>query len=120
MFRPNPSTPPPPGYGYASYRLFILSRIDVCLALKPIWGDLNHVTMKLNNRILSQTSTVFDLSRFIHSDCGSPTVKTYASKRTLLEEKYCRTLRSNQEPFDQRHYALSIEICRLMRCTGFN
>ena len=27
------------------------------------------------------------LSCFSHSDCGSPPVKTYANKRTLLEEK---------------------------------
>ena len=47
--------------------------------------DINN-TLKI--RILSQNQfTCFDLSRFSHSVCGSPTVKTYANKRTLLEEK---------------------------------
>ena len=33
--------------------------------------------------------TLFNSSRFSNSDCGSPTVKTYASKRTLLNEEEC-------------------------------
>ena len=31
--------------------------------------------------------TLLDSLRFIHSECGSSPVKTYANKRTLLEEK---------------------------------
>ena len=38
------------------------------------------------NRVLNQY-TLFDSSRFSHSDCGSSPVKTCANKRTLLEEK---------------------------------
>ena len=31
--------------------------------------------------------TLFDSLRFNHSNCGSPPVKTYANKQSLLEEK---------------------------------
>ena len=46
------------------------------------------IKTKDKNLVSNQyTLLVFDLSRFSHSDSGSSTVKTYANKRTLLEEK---------------------------------
>ena len=42
------------------------------------------------------TFDLFDPLRFSHSNCGSPPVKTYANKQTLLVEKSWRTAGSNQ------------------------
>ena len=49
---------------------------------------LEQLTNTLKIGILSETSinTLFDSLSFNHSNCGSPPVKTYANKRTWLEE----------------------------------
>ena len=63
--------------------------------------------------------TLFESSGFIRSDCRSPSVKTYANKRTLLEEKYWRTVGSNQQPLDYSPNAFPPELRRLIGKVGY-
>ena len=75
-------------------------------------------TNKLKTRISNQY-TLFDSSRFSHSDCGTSPEKTYVNKRTLLEEKYWRKVGSNQQPLDHRPFAFPTELRRLICRLGF-
>ena len=65
---------------------------------KTFFNNINNPDYNL--QLVSNQYTLFDSSRFSHSDCGSSTVKTYADKQTLLEEKYWRTVDSNQQPLN--------------------
>ena len=53
------------------------------------WTDTMKTTYKESkNKTDSYLKKVYsDSSYFSHSECGSPTVKTYPNKRTFLEEK---------------------------------
>ena len=44
-----------------------------------------------DKNLVSHQYTLFDSSRFSHSDCGSSPVKTYADKKTLFEKKVAHT-----------------------------
>ena len=70
--------------------------------------------------LASNQYTLFDSSLFSHFDCGSPTVKTYADKRTLLVEKCRRTARSSQQLLNHRPSPLPTDLCLPIRSTGFN
>ena len=50
-------------------------------------GDISNLEKNLNAKLVSNQYTLFDSSRFSHSDCGSWAVKTYANNRILLEWK---------------------------------
>ena len=63
--------------------------------------------------------TLFNSSRFIHSECGSSPVQTCDIKRTLLEEKYWFTAGSNQRPLDYKSNAFPIELDGLICRVGF-
>ena len=60
--------------------------------------------------------TFFYSLRFSHADCWSA-VKTYANKKTLIEEKYWRTVGSNQLSFPS---ALPTELLRMIWRADFN
>ena len=66
------------------------------------------------------TCTLFDSPRFIYSDCGYSPVKTYANKRTLLEEKKWHTVCSNQLALFYISNAFPTELRREICRVGLN
>ena len=62
--------------------------------------------------------TLFDSSRFSHSDCWSSPVM-YANKRTLLEDKEWHTVGSSQQPSDYSPNAFPTELRRKICGVGF-
>ena len=51
-----------------------------------------------DKNLVSNQYTLFDLSRFIHSDCGSSPVKMYTSEH-CLKKNSCAQLARNSNPW---------------------
>ena len=65
---------------------WIVTKLHKMLKAGPL--RLKQLTNTLKIRILSETSILYLIRlRFNHSNCGSPPVKTYANKQSLLGEK---------------------------------
>ena len=72
-----------------------------------------------DKNLVSNQYTLFYLSRFSHSDCGSSPVKTSANKQTLLEEKEWFTVGSNQQPLGYKSNTFSTGLGGLICRVGF-
>ena len=67
----------------------LICPVRTCLVLIACFLTLGVIFKARPLRLKQPTKkyTLIDSPRFSHSDCGSSHVKTYANKRTLLEEK---------------------------------
>ena len=80
--------------------VYALKKSYIVLKLyKDDWNNLQR-SLRLNTiTLVAIKYTLFDSSHFIHSACGSSTVKTYAHKhrRTLLDEQlFCNVIESDK------------------------
>ena len=81
-------------------------------------GDSSTFRDRFNARLIKiDSNNGWLLFIFISFYFGSPPVKTYAHKRTLLAEKYWRTMGSNPQSLDHRPNALPTELCQPIRST---
>ena len=64
--------------------------------------------------LVSNQDTQFYSSRFFYSYYASSTVKMYANKPILVEEKYRIPMGSKQQPYDLRPNVLTHELFRLL------